>query len=394
MKKYIIYMLMAVAQQATATEFEAIPKSIGKEVRIKSISLFEKSLAQQEKLDAFNKALGISLLPEELPTTRGSNDALLYKKSAPAVVLVVTKEGSGSGAVISNNGKIVTNWHVVGTNKTVGVIFKPIQEGREVTEQDIRIANVVRVDELSDLALLKIDSLPNHIVPLKLAKKSDISVGLDVHAIGHPKGEAWTYTKGIISQYRSNYTWRYGENLNHKATVIQTQTPINPGNSGGPLLLDNGLLIGINSFKTPDSDALNFAVSVQEIEKLLNSSSDVGLRNLISKRCEPKKLFEGRSDKNDADLAHYDTNCDGKMDTVFVLSDDKKEPLMMYLFSKSEKAPNAVILSHRRDSKYWDLSYWDNDLKGGWPLVGLHKNGNSIPYKFVSRKEYEHDQDK
>ena len=57
---------------------------------------------------------------------------------------------------------------------------------------------------------------------------SEAQVGADVHAIGHPQGQTWTYTKGLISQVRPDYQWGP-----HKADVIQTQTPINPGNSGG-----------------------------------------------------------------------------------------------------------------------------------------------------------------
>jgi S1-C subfamily serine protease len=83
-----------------------------------------------------------------------------------------------------------------------------------------------------------------------------------------PTGEAWTYTTGVISQYRRAYEWQAeGDPIKHKADIIQTQTPINPGNSGGPLLGDTGNLIGVNSFKA-SGEGLNFAVSVSRRSSL------------------------------------------------------------------------------------------------------------------------------
>jgi len=98
-------------------------------------------------------------------------------------------------------------------------------------------------------ALVEIAQIPAGRTPLQLGDKDAIAIGLDVYAIGHPDGQSWSYTKGIISQYRINYDWDCtGENLLHRGNIIQTQTPINPGNSGGPLLDDGGRIVGVNSF--------------------------------------------------------------------------------------------------------------------------------------------------
>jgi S1-C subfamily serine protease len=86
------------------------------------------------------------------------------------------------------------------------------------------------------------------LLPLEISSE-DIEVGADVRAIGHPKGEEWTYTKGIVSSVRPDYEWSGEPGESHRATVIQTQTPINPGNSGGPLLSDEGKIVGVNSFR-------------------------------------------------------------------------------------------------------------------------------------------------
>lgn len=358
------------------------------------------SFGATEKVRHFSRVLSYSVGEEDDGiSTRGSNDATLYKKYSAAVVFIDSNPGSdeggiGSGAVISADGKIITNWHVVGSNKTVGVIFKPLDKGRQITAGDIRIAKVVRVNAVADLALLQVSAIPPHVIPFSLGSLADIDVGLDVHAIGHPLGATWTYTKGLISQYREDYVWRSDGKNNHQASVIQTQTPINPGNSGGPLMLDGGQLIGINSFGMPDAQGLNYAVSVEEIKKFLKQKKNVGFKPEQKRKCDPKTLFEGRNEANDADILELDTTCDKKRDVIFVKPDDKTKSLLMYVFEKSDQRPNGVVLSYKRSFDFWDISYWDNELKEQWPIVGLHKAGNPVPYKFVSREDYEKQQKK
>ena len=205
--------------------------------------------------------------------TRGAKDAQVYQAAAPSVVLVLAGDSFGSGALISADGKIVTNLHVVGDAKEVGVVFKPAAEGASFGKADVRRAKVIRRDEVADLALLQVSEVPAGAKPLPLAASSAVQVGSDVHAIGHPTGQAWTYTRGIVSQVRKDYAWRTEMGLDHKATVVQTQTPINPGNSGGPLLDDNLEIIGINSFKS-DGEGLNFAVSADDVRTFLTLKED------------------------------------------------------------------------------------------------------------------------
>ena len=152
---------------------------------------------------------------------------------------------------------------------TVGVMYKPPREGDKIGPADIRRATVVRIDQMSDLALLRVDEAPKGHATFELGDIDEIPVGSDVHAIGHPTGESWTYTKGFVSQIRRDYEWATESGKVHNADVIQTQTPINPGNSGGPLISDSYRLVGVNSFKS-SGEALNFAVSVDEIRTFLS----------------------------------------------------------------------------------------------------------------------------
>jgi S1-C subfamily serine protease len=198
-------------------------------------------------------------------TSRSARDAQIYRTISPAVVLIVTKDGLGSGSLLSTAGEVITNYHVVRGFANVAVVFKPLVEGVEPTRDDIRAGQVLKYDEIADLALVKVSEVPAGRNPIRLGGDEEISVGADVHAVGHPTGELWTYTTGIISQYRLGYDWtNQGEDFKHKADIVQTQTPINPGNSGGPLVSDTGNLIGVNSFKGK-GEALNFAVSVDEV---------------------------------------------------------------------------------------------------------------------------------
>jgi S1-C subfamily serine protease len=197
---------------------------------------------------------------ETVGSSRSARDAELYRVTAPSVVRILTNSGSGSGSLIGSSGEILTNLHVVKGQSQVAVVFKPATEGAIPSRDDIKLGRVIKYDEVTDLALVRATDIPKGRVPIRLGDSSEMAIGADVSAIGHPEDQAWTFTKGIISQYRIGFEW-----LDHKADVIQTQTPINPGNSGGPLISETGSLIGVNSLK-PDAEGLNFSVSVDEVK--------------------------------------------------------------------------------------------------------------------------------
>jgi S1-C subfamily serine protease len=203
-----------------------------------------------------------------LDATRGERDIAVFQKAAPAVVLVlVGKESIGSGAIITKDGKVITNWHVVGSSPRATVVLKP-KDSSDLKKELAFSATVEKVDQITDLALLKITAPPSFLTSLDFANTASLNIGQDVHAIGHPNGAVWTYTKGLISQMRPNHEWKTESGINHRANVIQTQTPINPGNSGGPLLDDSARLIGVNSFKS-GGEGLNYAISVDAVRDFL-----------------------------------------------------------------------------------------------------------------------------
>jgi S1-C subfamily serine protease len=144
-------------------------------------------------------------------------------------------QATGSGIVISANGTILTNYHVVENAIKVTVSF---EKGKTVNAQ------VVGKDPSHDLAVLKIstDGLTLH--PLTLGNSSAVTVGDPVYAIGNPFDLQRTLTTGVISALQREITAPNGFAIDN---VLQTDAPINPGNSGGPLLNTGGEVIGINS---------------------------------------------------------------------------------------------------------------------------------------------------
>jgi serine protease Do len=140
---------------------------------------------------------------------------------------------SGSGFVISNDGYILTNHHVVDQAQEIQVLFADRSEYKAV---------IVGSDRRSDLALLKIQA--KSLDALELADSDDLKVGAWVLAIGSPFGLDYSVTAGIVSAKGRSLPTEKGENY---VPFIQTDVAINPGNSGGPLFNLDGEVVGINS---------------------------------------------------------------------------------------------------------------------------------------------------
>ena len=342
-----------------------------------------------EPLDTRRLYERLRAVKPDLPiTTRGAKEVALYSRLSSSVVLVLTNDGSGSGSLISVDGKILTNWHVVRGAREVGVVFKPAIEGRKLKPSDVRRATILRVDEVADLALLQVAGVPATVKPLELATMAEAQVGADVHAIGHPTGESWTYTKGFVSQVRKGYEWATESGVKHRAEVIQTQTPINPGNSGGPLLSESGRIVGVNSFKT-EGEALNFAVSVTDVRRFLAATQDrraerAGRQQPVAQaptECKPKELTRSRNKANNADVVLFDLTCDGVWDAIYTVPDDQREPITFQFDSKNTGLVDIVVLDIDRDGK-WDISYHDTVGDGKPHLVGRHPDGALKPSRF------------
>jgi serine protease Do len=190
----------------------------------------------------------------------------VVQKVKHSVVVVLTSrtepgrgevQGIGSGVVLTAQGDIVTNYHVVAGARQVTVV---LSTGQRYSAQ------IVGTDPPTDLALLRIHP-KKPLVPLPLANSRRLQPGELVVAIGHSLGLTHTVTVGVISAtnrtlYRDGWEYR----------LIQTDAAINPGNSGGALVNMHGQLIGINSSKIAQAgvEGIGFAVPAQTVQYVTN----------------------------------------------------------------------------------------------------------------------------
>ena len=299
----------------------------------------------------------------------------LYKNVSPSVVLISGKQGIGSGTYIDKKGLILTNWHVIKGQEVVKVLFKP-ETFKPISSVENYVADVINFDKNSDLALLKLRSNPSNISEIKFASLNDIDVAMEVHAIGHPKGNFWTYTKGVISQIRPNYKWKTSKSFSHNADILQTQTPINPGNSGGPLLNNNMEIVGINTFIDQQASGLNYAVATSTIKKFLDTKvvKKRKIKNennvyipievdLDKNGTNETKVYD-RNENGIPELIERDKNNDGIPDIIYI---DKNENRVFEIKIKILVSQNKVIgiweFDKNEDKKIDALGY-DYNLDG------------------------------
>src|ERR1700761_5774683 len=211
-------------------------------------------------------------------TQEEANRIAVYKKTLPSVVNVtssalafdffygvVPSKGQGSGFVLTKDGRILTNYHVIQEAQNV-----------EVTTSDKHNykAQVILKDRAHDLALLQINA--KDLTPSILSQSSDLQVGQNVYAIGNPFGLNGTMTTGIISSIRSVQE-PDGPTIDK---ALQTDAAINPGNSGGPLLNSRGEVIGMNPLiatgGAEQNSGIGFAIPVDTIKAVLSDFAKYG----------------------------------------------------------------------------------------------------------------------
>src|SRR3954452_7317774 len=188
----------------------------------------------------------------------------LYVHSEDAVAYVQTQKGSGSGFLVSKDGEIVTNEHVVDGARRVTVRFG--EHGKALP------ARVVGQDASTDLAVLDVAAgAVSKIKPLTLGGSTGLRVGQEAIAIGSPYGLSGTLTSGVVSALGRDIQSPNGHTI---SGAVQTDAAINPGNSGGPLLDAAGQVIGVNSQIATESGSnsgVGFAIPVDTIRHVLTN---------------------------------------------------------------------------------------------------------------------------
>jgi S1-C subfamily serine protease len=172
----------------------------------------------------------------------------------------VPGEGAGSGSVLDRVGHVLTNNHVIDDAREIQVTL------HDGSSYDARL---IGKDEITDIAVLKIDAPPESLHPVELGDSTRLKVGQRVFAIGNPFGLERTLTTGIISSLNRTLPTR---NNRVMKSIIQIDAAINPGNSGGPLLDSHAKLIGMNTAiasSTGQSAGVGFAVPSVSIARVV-----------------------------------------------------------------------------------------------------------------------------
>jgi len=185
----------------------------------------------------------------------------VVKATTESVVLLVVTDLNGndrvigSGFLVSEDGKVITNYHVI---KDAGRAIAKMSNGSYFP-----VESILAFDKDSDLAVIRLPG--RNLSFLKLGDSSKLETGQHVLAIGSPLGLQNTVSEGIISavrQERAGLTW------------IQTTAPASPGNSGGPLVDDEGSVVGVITWGVRNGQNLNFAATSNAVTVLLGSVGD------------------------------------------------------------------------------------------------------------------------
>ena len=175
--------------------------------------------------------------------------------------------GGGSGFVVSSDGLILTNKHVVSDSKAEYTVFT--NDGKKYS------AKVLARDSIVDVAILKI-SAPN-LSAIKLGNSDGVMVGQTSIVIGNALGEFRnTASVGVISGLSRSITASGGGITETIYDVIQTDASINPGNSGGPLLNLKGEVVGINTAMVSGAQSIGFAIPINQVKRIINDVINFG----------------------------------------------------------------------------------------------------------------------
>ena len=204
------------------------------------------------------------------------NDSKLVERTDRSVVQIESASGNGSGFLIDSTGTVVTNLHVVQNTGSAEVKF--------VDGSRYEIAGFVALAEEKDLVLLRIRTSRDDFEPLPVITKLP-DKGETVYALGAPRGYLGSITDGIVSAIRTGTEIRdiamddadgterleAALDFSEDITWIQTSSPISPGNSGGPLVNSLGEVVGVNTWIQTDAQNINFALSSESLQQLIDN---------------------------------------------------------------------------------------------------------------------------
>ena len=214
-----------------------------------------------------------------LSTAEETTISGVVEKVSESIVSIVTEvetgnaywgysvqEGAGSGMIVSADGYVLTNKHVIDGARQVQVV---LQDG--TTYNNTR---VVMSDPLNDIAFLKINGVKD-LKPVELGDSTTVKIGQRVIAIGNSLGQYQnTVTSGIISGTGRPVAAQGATRVETLTDLLQTDAAINPGNSGGPLLNTAGQVVGVNTAVAADAEGIGFAIPISATKGLIKQLLD------------------------------------------------------------------------------------------------------------------------
>lgn len=261
--------------------------------------------------------------------------------------------GAGSGVIISQNGYVITNLHVIDDADNISVT---LADGSSCG------AHVHGIDEKTDLAVIKLDSQPQGLIPAVIGKSSSLVVGETVVAIGNPLGNlGGTVTDGIISAIEREITV---DSLD--MVLLQTNAAVNPGNSGGGLFNTRGELIGIINAKSSDVsiEGIGFAIPIDSAAYVTTS--------IIEKGYVPGRVDCDATDFYEID--NIDTYSKYKYVGLYIVSDTGPFESNDYIISLDGKP-----VTNKKD---WRKTLINHDARDVVRVVVL-RNNIQVPLDYI-----------
>ena len=321
----------------------------------------------------------------------------VYKKIAKGTVYIENYQNGewlayGSGVLLDEQ-TIITNLHVINNADKIYVATFGEANKESYLDYTVHNAEVLKISESKDLALLKTTPISDDINILDFVTEKNLEVGMNTHAVGHPDiQETWSYARGYISGIRKSYSTEY-DIISFNGDVIQNATDIVPGFSGGPLTDDEGNIIGINSFGMPDG--FEYAITTDEIFEFLkfpnnfngwnnDNMSDSKNSENFSKTPEGYQCFD--DDNNGVEeVCARDSEGDGYYES-FYLDDDQDGTFDEFYLDENQNECDEIVITIGGSSKYpdsYDKYYYDlEDDNSGYDQVGHDTNNDGVIDEF------------
>ena len=315
------------------------------------------------------------------------------------IVYAQSQEGSstGTGVVISEDGYIITNCHVVEGCSSIQVMVN----GSEQYTQ----ARLVGYKVHDDIAVLKVDM--NGLRPMTFATSKNCRVGERVFAIGCPNGVdfAWSVTQGIISSPRRQlkiYDTTTGT-LEKKMLVMQTDVAVNPGNSGGPLINASGQMVGIITMKLTDSTGMGFALPSDEVLQMATGIIKLGTGYGVESTIATGRPLIGITGVGVEMGNYYRTTITG-LEKVSAVYAEKNPDITFYAGANGvyitainswadakDKLKEGDIITHLNGATVFNVSQVSeiiNDFSGGDTVdLTVYRNGEALNFTITLGSE-------